>query len=371
MKKVIKRSMLFITLMFSFIFLFPISSYAYEGSDDTDSIWKEFQEIIPDGIEKPGDKDEIISGVGIDALLSEITSAISGEGGMAAAFFVMIFGIAMLVAVSETAFPIENGSFSKQVSAAVSMIASVLIFEGIGPLCFAVKESLLLLTDFFSSLIPIFTAILTAGGNVNSAPVQALNMNITLSLISKLSSSFLLPLCFALFSLALVSGIDNGAVSAVAKGIKGTFMWLLGISTTVILAAVSMQSVISGAADSAYLRAAKYAASGMIPVVGSTVSSALATLSGGLSYVKNAVGISAVFIIICISLSPLINLLLRRFAFSVSVSFLEYMGAAGGVRVFSAFRAALDAMISVYVISVIIYISEIIVFIKCGVEVFG
>lgn len=371
MKKAIKRTALFAALLFCVIFLIPIPSYAYDCSDEVDSIWNDFWEVIPEEIEKPSSQEEMISGVGIDALLSEIVSAISGEGGRGAAFFAMIFGIAMLLAVSETAFPIENPAFSKQVSAGVAMISSVLIFKEIGPLCMAVKESLLLLTDFFSSLIPIFTAILTAGGNVNSAHVQALNMNITLSLIAKVSTSFLLPLCFALFSLALASSIDGGAVSSVAKGVKGAFMWLLGISTTVILAAVSMQSMISGAADSAYLRAAKYAASGMIPVVGSTVSSALATLSGGLSYVRSAVGISSVFIIISVSLSPLINLLLRRFAFSVSMSLLEYMGSVGGVRVFSAFRAALDALISVYVISVIVYISEIIVFIKCGVEVFG
>ncbi len=371
MKRVVKRAAAAAAFFLFVFFLFPVSSLAYTGGDEADSFWNEYKDAIPEGEDKPENEEDVISGVGIDSLLSEIVSAVRGEGGRTATFFAMIFGIAMLISVSETAFPIENQAFSKQVSVAVAMISSVLIFDRIGPICFSVKESLLSLTGFFSSLIPIFTGILTAGGNINSAPVQALNMNITLSLIAKVSSSILLPLCFALFSLALLSSIDGGGVSAVAKGIKGVFMWLLGISTTVILAAVSMQSMIAGAADSAYLRAAKYAASGMIPVVGSTVSSALATLSGGLSYVKSAVGISAVFIIISVSLSPLISLLLHRLAFSVSISFLEYMESSGGVRVFSAFRAALDALISVYVISIIIYISEIIVFIKCGVMVFG
>ena len=371
MKRLIKKAILFLTLLLTVFFVFSVSAFAYDGGEGTDSFWDEYVDSIPEVEKKPETEEDVISGVGIDSLLSEIVSAVRGEGGRAAAFFAMIFGIAMLISVSETAFPIENQAFSRQVSAAVAMISSVMIFERVGPVCFSVKESLSALTNFFSSLIPIFTGIMTAGGNINSAPVQALNMNITLSVIAKVSSSLLLPLCFALFSLALLSGIDGGGVSSVAKGIKGVFMWLLGISTTVILAAVSMQSMIAGAADSAYLRAAKYAASGMIPVVGSTVSGALATLSGGLSYVKSAVGISAVFIIISISLSPLICLLLHRLAFSVSISFLEYMGSGGGVRVFSAFRTALDALISVYVISVIIYISEIIVFIKCGVEVFG
>lgn len=366
-----KKALTFLVFFAAFFSLFSFSSLAYGEEELTSSIWEDFCEIVPGDTQVPLDGEEMISGVGIDSLLSEIISALRGEGGGALSFFLMLFAMAMLIALAESAYPFENAAFSRHISAAVAMIASVIIFGRIGPVCFSVKESLLFLTDFFSSLVPILTAILTAGGNIHAAPVQALNMNITLSLISKLSSSLLLPLCFALFALALAGSVDGGGISAVSKGIKSAFMWLLGISTTVILAAVSMQSVIAGAADSAYLRAAKYAASGMIPVVGSTVSSALATLSGGLSYVKSAVGISAVFIIICTALSPLISLLLHRFAFSVSIAFLEYMGSSGGVRVFSAFRAALDALISVYVISTIIYISEIIVFMKCGVEIFG
>lgn len=366
-----KKALMLLALFAAFFSIFSVSSLAYGEEETVTSIWEEFCKIAPGDSQLSLDGEEMISGVGIDSLLSEIISSIKGEGGRALSFFLMLFAMAMLIALAESGYPFENAAFSKHVSAAIAMIAAVIIFGRIGPVCFSVKESLLFLTDFFSSLVPILTAILTAGGNIHAAPVQALNMNITLSLISKLSSSLLLPLCFSLFALALAGSVDGGGISAVSKGIKSTFMWLLGISTTVILAAVSMQSVIAGAADSAYLRAAKYAASGMIPVVGSTVSSALATLSGGLSYVKSAVGISAVFIIICTALSPLISLLLHRFAFSVSVSFLDYMGSSGGVRVFSAFRAALDALISVYVISTIIYISEIIVFMKCGVEIFG
>ena len=107
----------------------------------------------------------------------------------------------------------------------------------------------------------------------------------------------------------------------------------------------------------------------MIPVVGSTVSSALAALAGSISYVKTTVGVSAVLVIITLAVSPLINILFHRLSFSLTISFLELMNASGGVRVFSAFRSAIDALLSVYVVSVIIYISEIVVFMKCGVSV--
>ena len=214
-------------------------------------------------------------------------------------------------------------------------------------------------------------AILLAGGNVASATAQAVNLNLTFGVVSHLATDFLLPLASSLFAFALLSGISDGAVSSISKGVRSAFNWALGIATTVIIAASSMQSVVATAKDSAYLRAAKYAASGMIPVVGSTVSGALGTLAGGLSYLKSTVGIASVFVIISISLSPLVSLLLLRFAFSISLTFLEFTSCTGGVRVFSAFRSAIDALISVYCVAAVVYVSQVVIFIKGGAAIFA
>lgn len=347
--------------------LFCVPSLAADSSED---YWQDFVELVPDGAASENMED-VLSGAGVKSLLSELIAAFGEGSGEAISFFTLLIGVAVLIAVAEGCGSIEKNSLSQHSSAAVSIISAVLIFGRIGSVCFSVRESLESLSAFFSGLIPILTGILTAGGNVNTAASQALNMNITLGAVSYVSASLLIPLVFALFALALVSGMDGGAVSSVAKSIKGLFNWLLGIGTAVIIAAVSMQSIIAGAQDSAYLRAAKYAASGMIPVVGSTVSTALGTLVGGLSYVKSAVGVSAVMLIVTLALAPLVTLLLYRLAFSVSISFLEFMGAKGGVRSFSAFRSALDALIAVYALSAVVYISEIVVFMKSGVSVFG
>ena len=251
------------------------------------------------------------------------------------------------------------------------MITSLIIFYRIGGLCESVKESLVELSTFFTGLIPILTGILTAGGNVTSAASQALNMNITLSAVSYVATYLLIPLVLSLFALALASSVGGTTVSAVAKSVRGIFMWIMGIGTTVIIGAVSMQSLIAGAQDSAYLRAAKYAATGMIPVVGSTVSGALATLAGGLNYVKGAVGVSSVVVIVGLVLSPLMTMLLYRLSFSIGISFLEFTGSKTGKSVYTAFRSALDTLISVYVLSSVIYICEIVVFMRCGADVFN
>ena len=364
MKKIFKVLIIFSLL----VSLLCVNSFANE--DKSDELWEEFVEIAPEGSVSEN-IDESIYSVGVESLFAEILASV-GEGvSEISLFLMMLIGIAVLISVADVASPLEIGTVSQHTSVAVTMITSLIIFYRIGGLCESVKDSLVELSTFFTGLIPVMTGILTAGGNVTSATSQALNMNITLSAVSYVATYLLIPLVLSLFALALASSIGGTTVSAVAKSVRGIFMWIMGIGTTVIIGAVSMQSLIAGAQDSAYLRAAKYAATGMIPVVGSTVSGALATLAGGLNYVKGAVGVSAVVVIVGLVLSPLVTMLLYRLSFSIGISFLEFTGSKAGKSVYTAFRSALDTLISVYVLSSVIYICEIVVFMRCGADVFN
>ena len=105
---------------------------------------------------------------------------------------------------------------------------------------------------------------------------------------------------------------------------------------------------------------------GTVSVVGSSVSSALSTLAGGLAYAKSTVGAAAVAVIAAISLAPLITLLIYRLIFSIAVSFLEYANNSVGARCFGAYRTAFDTVVSVYVLSTLVCIIQVIVFMKGG-----
>ena len=369
----ISRSVVIAVLLF---FLLSVTSFAKSdtaytvSSDIAEEKWNEFLEIVPEGsISFDGDGD-VLSGVGIDALLHELINAFRGSLGGAFSFLMLTFGVCILLLAADSLSEI-GGGFGEHVTAGVSLISSLLIFFGIRSLIASVKNGLLTLSSFFAALIPVITGVSAAGGAANTAAAEAFNMNLTLTIVERASTLLLLPLALSLFALSLISGIESRGVSSVAGSLRGAFMWILGIGAAVVIGAVSMQSVIAGAKDSAYLRAAKYAASGMIPVVGSTVSQALATLAGGLSFVKSTVGIASVMIILSIALSPLVSLVLYRAAISFGISFLQIAGSGGGVRMFSAFKTALDTLIAVYSMSTTIYISEIIVFVKSGVGTFA
>ena len=84
-----------------------------------------------------------------------------------------------------------------------------------------------------------------------------------------------------------------------------------------------------------------------------------------------ALGGGAVGAMLAISLSPMAMLLLYRLCLFVADVFAVFSVKGGGVSCFSAFSSVLDALISVYAVTTIIYILDIIVLVMGGEMVFA
>ncbi len=364
------KKLSFLISVFLFLyFAFP-TSLAAASSADLDYI-DEFRNIVPDGNIYDDDSKDLISAVGFDALMSEILTALRGGVGKLASFLMLLLGLSVMFAFAELSETLFDVRLSSAVMAGTSGVSALVLGGAILPLVQQSAESLRTVSGFFSSLIPIVTGISASSGANVTAGVQALNMNITLSLLGTVLADLLLPFVFAMFAFSLVGSLGGNSFSAVSKLLRSSFMWILGICQFVLLTAVSLQSFIASSADGAAARAVKYAVSGSIPIVGSTVSGALSTLSGALSYASTVVGIGSVAVIISICLSPIILLLLYRFSFSAAIAFLGFLGAEKSGACLASFRSALDSLTAVYVMSTLVYILEIVVFMKSGVGFIG
>ena len=340
---------------------------AEDISERIDGALSDFEKIIPENSLVLGE--DLLSEIGPDKLISEIFSAAFANGGELISFFLLLLGLGLLSALLSASSSLLGSRLYCASRAGVSAISALLIFSHLGALVFSVSESLGAISDFFSALIPIVTSVSLSSGAVTTAGVQAINMNLTLAVLGKLSEELLTPLVFMIFSLSLTASV-GGFPTRLLKGAKSVFLWLLGIVTTVLIASVSMQSFLAASKDNAALRAAKYALSGTIPIVGSTVSGALSTLIGSLSEARAVVGVGAVAVIFTLAATPLIIMLLYRLALSVSIWIFDFIESEGAFGCFSAFRTALDTLISLYAVSAVIYILEIVIFLKGGVSVF-
>ena len=321
-----------------------------------------FEEVLPSGM---GDlaSAEGISALGIDKLISEILSLISGGIGSVAPVFLLALGGGMLAALGSLVGTKMSGRAASMISVILSLSLLAVLYPSISAALGALGE----LSGFFGSLMPVVSAIPILGGGVSTGATASMGMQLTLWIMGGVCGS-VLPAVIASMLAASALG-DIGGVGELGRGVKSVFTKVIGISTAVLAGITALQTFISVCADSATMRLAKYAASDMIPVVGGAVSGALATLAGGLSYAGGIIGAGSVAAILSIALSPLVMLLLYKLALEAAQTVCSSVS--GSVSCISGLSGVLDALISVYVMTIIIYIFDIITIVSGGVGIIG
>ncbi len=345
------------------IIVVVIAAFSFPASaKEPDNYTNDFENILPDSLKDKLGEDGAVSLVGFDALISEISCAFTSRRGEIFSFLLLLFGGALLL----FAAGLPSGELSGVCEAAVGSVISVLIFTRLGSIFAEISESLSDLSSFFSAFLPIAMGVNIASGGVNSAIIQNSGTNITLWLLGGLGNSFFISVVGFGLAMSLITAIGDETSLGVARGVKNFFVFCVGCVSAVLGATISLQAVVASAQDSAALRAARFAATGFIPVVGAAVSGALSTIVSGLTYARGIIGAGGIAVIVTMALTPLLILLLYRISFAAVISFSEFCGRGTAVRIFSAFKFSLDSMIALYTMSVLIYIIEMIVFMKGG-----
>lgn len=368
MKRQKRKTLMLLPAVLLLISLFSIVCSADAGKTTVEELEERWESLLPDsapsGLGESG-ADELSDALGFPHLIESVLASLQGKKSGIGAFCLALFGAAALLAAGE-ALPID-GRLSPEISAGIGCIAGLSIASALSGAFAGVRQGIEEVTAFFSGILPMFSAVLCAGGSAMTAGVQSAGMELSLSFIAWMNEKLLLPLSGMLLAFASVGTLDTeGRCVMLSERIYKCFLSVLGILSTILLATVALQSTIASAKDSSAIRAARYAA-GLLPAVGSTLSGSLSVLSSGILYLKNAVGISAVAVMIGMAAGPLAELILYRIGFFLSGIFLLAVGAKNGERLFSSFWVALDAMTASYIFSVVVCFLETVIFLKSGV----
>ena len=330
-----------------------VGALPLESEDELSGIYDSFVEALPDGV--PKSSSEVLGALGIEEVLGYVASYLSSEESVKTLLVFVAVGI--LLSVFEL-FSIESAALG---SAAALMLCAPVI-EKLTEALFQVSQGIESMSALFSSLIPVLTALLTVGSGGTAAAVSGAGMSISLGLISGALSGCLLPLSLMMFSSAAAASLDTvGVTEGAVKGVKWLFGFLIGFSSLVIVGIFGAQTVIAVSADNLALKSAKYAVSGMIPVVGGAVSGALSALISGVKLLSATVGTVSVFALLFIVIAPLLKLLFLRLCLSVSITVASFSGGGVGAKLLSSLRSALDTLIAILVSSTLVYLLEIII----------
>ena len=186
------------------------------------------------------------------------------------------------------------------------------------------RQTIVTMTRHMERLLPMLLTLLTAlGGSASSAFLHPMVAAASGSMVF-LAREVILRLVMCTCAVTAVNHLsDRAHLTRMAQLLRGAVCWLLGVSFTVFLGAMSLQGVTSASIDGVAIRAAKYAVDNFVPVVGGMFSDTMDTLVGCTLIVKNALGVAAVLVLVGALVGPLLRTLAVVFMLRLSAALLE------------------------------------------------
>ena len=334
----------------------------------------EMDDFLPDGISS-SDIDVVGEAVSKMTSAEYVFSFLKYTVGVglddAVSLLVSLCGILVLSAV----FSAFKGSFGTGgMSKAVSICSSAAL---IGCVISVQAEHFFAIGDFFdrislimNGMIPTIGVIYAMGGNVTTASVSSSTLYIFLSFCEEICRTSVIgvgAICTA-FSLcsSLSGGMRFGGLSSV---VKKSYTFILGLIMTVLLAVLSMQTLLTSSADSVSARAAKLVASNVIPIVGSSVGDTLRTLASSVGYIKNVCGIGGIAFILILVLPIIVRLLLIRWVFVLAVAIAELIGCDSESKLLSELGSVYGVLIAVVSMCSVMFVLAITIFLRSSIAV--
>lgn len=171
------------------------------------------------------------------------------------------------------------------------------------------KDAVQNLVGFTQLLVPLLMTLMLATGSITSVNLIQPVILFLITFIGNIFETIIVPIVLVSTSLAIISKIsDRVQIDKLAKFLKSSVIWALGIILTIFVGIVSIEGTLSSSVDGITAKATKAAVSNFIPVVGKILGDAVDTVLGCSAILKNAVGIVGVIIVIGICIMPIIKL---------------------------------------------------------------
>ncbi len=256
----------------------------------------------------------------VEAVMRSFFDALSGMGRVMLA---LMLPVLLMSTLSAMAMP-KGGALSglgRSVGFMLMLIPAVTLV--MGELAHT-KETIVALTTRMEGMLPMLLTLLTAlGGNASSAFFHPVVAAASGSMVF-LAKEVILRLVMCTCAVTTVNHLtDRVHLTRMAQLLRSIVCWLLGVSFTVFLGAMSMQGVCSASVDGVAIRAAKYAVDNFVPIVGGMFSDTMDTLIGCTLIVKNALGVAAMVVLVSVTLAPMMRTVAVIFMMKLSLALLE------------------------------------------------
>lgn len=271
---------------------------------------------------------------------------------------VKIMGVVMLVAlINSVKSSLGSSSLTAVLNSVATLTVSIILIQ---PVCQTIEYSTTIIklsADFMLIFIPVMAGImLTMGQSLQAAGSYTMVMGAGTA-VSQISNNILVPLLNTFLGISVVSGISqrvnlNGFCELINKVLK----WVLTFTMSVFTAILTMQSIISSSADSAGVKATRFAISSFVPLVGGALSEAYQTVRGCMGMLKSGVGVFAIFATGTIYLPAIISCLLWLAAINIAIALAGVFDMGDIIKLLKSVTTVINSLIAILLCCMIIFI---------------
>lgn len=335
-----RRIMAFAVSFLSFLFLF--SPIARAEETDPYALPASFEELLES---LPGDilarlpegalssDAEIFGGAvgemsSFSYLLQTVLSLVGLRLGDCGRLLCTVLGILMLSAVCRAlCSSFGRPEIARAFSFLVALTVTVTLFSSGFASIASVVTYFQNLNAFSAACVPLMGGLYVMGGNASAAVSTSAGLSLFMTVLEQIVGKSIVPFCGICQALALVGACEGAPkMGGLVGSIKKNYTLLLSFFMMLLLSMLGAQTVLGAGKDTLAMRSAKFAAGSMIPVVGGSVSELLRSVSASVGYLRGAVGICGVLLLLLLLLPTLIELLLVRLTWQICASVAELLG---------------------------------------------
>lgn len=213
---------------------------------------------------------------------------------------------------------------------------------------------------FVCTLIPGLAAIVAASGSPVLSVFWQTAVFSAAQTVAAAASGFMAPACGLMFGTGVLDCLTpDGETQGLTQKIRKCAVWIFSALATLFTAFLSIKGVLAGAADTVAAKGVKLAISTFIPVVGSQLSDAYASVAGSFAVVRSTAGVFAVAGVCAVALPAAVQMLLWLAALKALCLLSALLSQKNAEKLFGAFAAALSVMHACLLFVTVLYVLSI------------
>ena len=159
------------------------------------------------------------------------------------------------------------------------------------------------------AVFPLLFTLMTALGASGSIAVYQPAVAVLTFSVTELISLVALPLVIASLAAGIVAGVagENGGAKSISEFTASAAKWITCVTYLLFIAFLSVKGATAAVCDNVSVRTAKFALSRYVPIIGGYLSEGFNAILASVALVKNAIGGTAILIMIVSALPVIIK----------------------------------------------------------------